>query len=156
MHAGCPIAMTKASLLSRLTDKSWPRYLISVDPAAARQFVDPDQFFNVLNGLDWAGNPVLTTALESSIINSTGTGICYTTDVRYKIVKVQHRLFLLPQGQLSVLDATLPVPGCSYQAPSRCGSPEPLTCCERAGATSTHTSVGIGSFILFLITIAVY
>lgn len=52
-----------------------------VDPEAAQQFLDPDQSLSVLDGLDWARNPELSTSLESSILNGTSTGICFTTRV---------------------------------------------------------------------------
>lgn len=66
-------------------------------------------------------------------------------------------------------DANPITPGCSYQAPSRCGAPEPPTCCEQVAATqpvattptptpaaaNIPTSMGIGALLL-LATIALY
>jgi hypothetical protein len=131
-------------------------YMCSLDQEAAQRFTDPNQALAVLNGLDWSGNPVLGKSLEDSITNSPSTGICYSSNVRGRHSQTPY-LFLtfLSQDQFSAI-LTGPIsPGCSYQPPSRCGGPEPKTCCEQvaAGAAHIQASVGIGSFMLLLAAI---
>ena len=53
----------------------------SIDPVAAERFTDPTQALDALNGLDWAGNPILARSFEDSVTNSSSIGVCYYTNV---------------------------------------------------------------------------
>ena len=54
----------------------------SIDPEAAAMFANPDTSVEALNSLDWAGNPLLATALQNSVGNSSVIGYCSASDVR--------------------------------------------------------------------------
>ena len=49
-----------------------------MDPEAARQF-DPSQGLQSLNRLDWVNNPMIATALQESVLNSTALSACTLT-----------------------------------------------------------------------------
>ena len=46
-----------------------------MDPEAAGQF-DPSQGLQSLNRLDWVNNPMLATALQESVLDSTALAAC--------------------------------------------------------------------------------
>ena len=60
---------------------------VRMDPEVARQF-DPSQGLQALNRLDWVNNPMLATALQESVLDSTAyTGCTLTGSVSVHMTK---------------------------------------------------------------------
>lgn len=65
-------------------------YLFSrIDPFAVLRLIqnpDPDQFIDILNSLDWAGDPQLGRSLQESLLNIAAMGSCTRENVRLVVV----------------------------------------------------------------------
>lgn len=61
----------------------------SVNPEAAQSIIaNPNDFVNIVNGLDWTESPMLARQLQDSVQNSTVFGVCGNENVRKDIVDV--------------------------------------------------------------------